>query len=213
MENMSSFPPSDFDAWSDYYDKSVLDDRYPFTGYTQVLAECVRLAEVRLGMTILDLGAGTGNLAMLFAPLGCELWCTDFSNAMLVKARQKIPQGQFLLHDLRTPFPPELGRRFDRVVSAYVFHHFELGEKIAIIQRILAELLKPQGKIVIADLSFLDRQALERVKLKEGTRWDDEAYWIAEEILPALEAIRLNTVYIQVSECAGIFTIKTHSEP
>jgi len=202
------FPVSNFDPWSEHYDESVNDDRYPFTGYALVLEECVRLADVRPGMPILDLGAGTGNLAKLFVSLGCELWCTDFSNAMLAKARQKIPQARFLLHDLRMPFPLDLGRRFNRVVSAYVFHHFELDEKVAIIKRIFEELLIPQASLVIGDISFTDRQALDHLRRKEGKRWDEEPYWIAEETLPVLEGIQMKSVYVQVSECAGVYRIE-----
>ena len=123
--NPDPFPASDFDDWATQYDEAVSDQGFPFTGYQRLLAETVRLTGVKAGMTVLDLGAGTGNLAEKFSALGCELWCTDFSSQMLACARLKIPAAHFFLHDLRQSFPPALLRRFDRVVSAYVFHHFD----------------------------------------------------------------------------------------
>lgn len=101
----NQFPVSDYDGWTEYYDRSVLDQQdYPFTSYKDVLAKIVFKTDARPGMRILDLGTGTGNLALPFARAGCNLWCTDFSEPMLARARQKILEARFILHDLRTPF-------------------------------------------------------------------------------------------------------------
>jgi putative AdoMet-dependent methyltransferase len=158
-------------------------------------------------MAVLDLGVGTGNLAELFTRLGCELWCTDFSSEMIAIARAKIPSAHFILHDLRQPFPPALERRFDQIVSAYVFHHFELPEKLALIERLVREQLAPGGRLVIADISFPTRQALDAVRQAAGDQWEDEPYWIAAEALPTLERIQLEAAYVQVSDCAGVYRL------
>jgi len=47
-----------------------------------------------------------------------------------------------------------LNRRFNRIVSAYVFHHFELGEKVRIIELLVREHLKAGGNWIIADIAF-----------------------------------------------------------
>lgn len=201
------FPSSEFDQWAAQYDADVTQEGFPFTGYRQALAEIVRQADVRAGMTILDLGTGTGNLSEMFLPLGCDLWCTDFSSEMIELARPKLPPAHFFLHDLRQPFPPALTRRFDRIVSAYVFHHFELPEKIRIIERLMRDLLAPEGRLVMADISFPTRQALDTVRQAAGDAWEDELYWIAADALPALRAIRTDAAYVQVSDCAGIYQI------
>jgi putative AdoMet-dependent methyltransferase len=67
------FPHEDFDDWAESYDTSVSNDRFPFTGYQDVMTQMVTLAQVRPGMSVLDLGTGTGNLAAGFARLGCNL--------------------------------------------------------------------------------------------------------------------------------------------
>ena len=102
------FPASEFDDWAENYDNSISMDRFPFQGYQEVLRRIITLARPRPGLTVLDLGTGTGNLAMLFARAGCELWCSDFSEAMLAKGREKLPGAHFILHDLRIDLPPGL---------------------------------------------------------------------------------------------------------
>lgn len=199
------FPPAEFDAWAETYDQDVLHDAFPFIGYAQVLSTVVEQAGAQPGMTVLDLGAGTGNLAVKFAERGCELWLTDFSERMLKQARSRLPGARFFLADLRQPFPAELDRRFDRIVSAYVFHHFELPKKVQIIQELMSERLQPGGILVIADLSFPDRAALDDMRAASGPRWEEEPYWISSETLAAARQTGLQVEYTQVSICAGVY--------
>jgi putative AdoMet-dependent methyltransferase len=201
-------PRAEFDDWAASYDASVSIDQFPFYGYREVLEQAVTLAEARAGMTVLDLGTGTGNLAVRFARLGCEVWCTDFSAPMLAQARQKLPKAHFCLHDLRMDLPAKLNRPFDRIVSAYVFHHFELEEKVRIVRRLIREHLAPGGRLVIADIAFPDSSAQEVLKKQLGNEWEEEYYWIADETLSAFEQVDLKVKYTQVSLCAGIFTFQ-----
>lgn len=201
------FPPSEFDLWAGQYDRDVDELGFPFTGYRRVLSEVVRLADARAGMSILDLGTGTGNLAEMFASSGCELWCTDFSQKMIELARKKLPGARYFLHDLRRPFPAPLLRRFDRIVSAYVFHHFELPEKVAILGQLLQERLEPGGQVLIADVSFATRQALDAARQAAGENWDEEFYWVSADALPALQAIAPSVTCTQVSDCAAIYRL------
>jgi putative AdoMet-dependent methyltransferase len=209
MPTNDPFPPSEFDAWADSYDTSTREAAiFPFDGYERVLDTVIRRCAVRPGLSVLDLGSGTGNLAILFDQLGCDLWCTDFSKAMLEKARTKLPNAHFALHDLRTDWPAEFDRRFDRIVSAYVFHHFELEKKVSLCKMLAAQRLLPDGKLVIADLSFPTRIAMEDFKQKIDD-WEDEFYWLADESLVALQKVGLAVVYSQISSCAGVYTVQT----
>ena len=202
----NSFPASDFDDWAESYDASVKSDKFPFTGYTRVLERTVALAAPKPGMKVLDLGCGTGSLTLPFAQAGCELWCTDFSQPMLEKARVKLPNAHFYLHDLHTPLPAEINGPFDRIVSAYVFHHFELAEKVHILQSLTA-CLQADGLILIGDVSFPDRAALEKMKASSGEEWEEEYYWVVEAALPALASAGFIPHYEQVSACAGIYLL------
>ena len=118
-----------FDHWAGHYDQSIQGDGdFPFNGYEQILDEVTRAAHTQPGMCVLDLGIGTGNLAVRFANLGCRLWGIDFSAEMLGKAIEKLPQAVLVQADLLSDWPTELDRRFDRIVSAYVLHksaHFQ----------------------------------------------------------------------------------------
>lgn len=208
------FPPSDFDGWADSYDDSTrTEDIFPFDGYDKVLDTVVLRAGPRPGMTVLDIGTGTGNLALRFAELGCELWCTDFSETMLEKARAKLPAAHFISHDFRTDLPPELGEiRFDLIVSAYVFHHIELPGKLAICRTLVRQNLERDGRLIIGDLSFQSRAVMDAFARPIPVVWEEEPYWLVDEALPALKDAGLLVDYEQVSACAGVYKIQDGTE-
>jgi putative AdoMet-dependent methyltransferase len=202
-----------FDRWAEHYDRSVQSGSGLHEGYGEVLDLVVRSAEARPGMRVLDLGAGTGNLAQRFLARGCEVWGTDFSPAMLAKARVKLPQAKLVHMNLLADDWPEglAGQRFDRIVSTYVFHEFALATKISLLTRLTAHHLTPGGWIVIGDVAFPDREALARAG---ADHWDeDEAYWAADEALAACAAAGLRATYTQVSRCGGVFVVQPTPEP
>lgn len=207
-EPLDPFPPGEFDAWAETYDQDVApQDQFPFIGYEQALEAVVNLAGPRPGMSVLDLGTGTGNLAKRFARRGCELWCTDFSQAMLDKARTKLPAAHFVLHDLREDWPAALERRFDRIVSAYAFHHFDLEHKTALCRDLVTRRLQPRGGLVIADISFADAASMQAFADSVGEAWEVEPYWLADEAIRALIALGLDVNYMPVSACAAVYNI------
>jgi putative AdoMet-dependent methyltransferase len=203
------FPASDFDPWAETYDQDVsAGSAFPFAGYDRVLRTVFERAGARPGMPVLDLGTGTGNLALLFERSGCDVWCTDFSAAMLEKARAKLPGAHFVVHDLRSEWPAELDQRFEAIVSGYVFHHFELRQKVRLCQELVAEGLAPSGRLVIGDISFPDLAAMEALARSAGDLWEEEPYWMADESLEGLRSAGLAASYEQVSACAGVYTIQ-----
>lgn len=208
MPRADRFPASDFDEWADSYDLDVVSlDRFPFAGYSETLQAVVDAAAPLAGMTVLDLGIGTGNLARCFADAGCEVWGSDYSTAMLGKARQKLPDVELVLHDLRDPWPSELDRRFDRIVSAYALHHFELDQKVRLLTAMCRDHLEPGGYMVIADISFPTLPDMQAFAAAVGDEWEWEPYWLADETQRALRGARLACMYQQVSPCSGVYRI------
>ena len=172
-----------FDRWAENYDRQLDAPRGIFEGYDDVLARVVRDADAQPRMQVLDLGAGTGNLAKRFLDLGCTLWCADFSPAMLAQARAKLPGARFVEMDLRDDWPAALDRRFDRIVSTYVFHEFDMETKVRLLRQCASAHLLPGGWIVVGDIAFPSMRAL---KAAHADTWDEEEhYWAAEETIAA----------------------------
>jgi putative AdoMet-dependent methyltransferase len=201
-----------YDTWAANYDQNLEAGSVPvsFEGYAEVLAGTVLLADVQPGMSVLDLGTGTGNLAALFETLGCDLWGTDFSVNMLAIAHAKLPFLHPVLADLHDlAWPQTLNRRFDRIVSAYVWHEFDLDEKLGLLRRLIDRHLVSQGRVVIADISYPDVIRRNQARADWGRLWSEtEYYWAADETIAACHSIGLGCSYQQVSRCAGVFVFE-----
>jgi putative AdoMet-dependent methyltransferase len=199
-----------FDDWATSYDRQLAaaSHDFPHDGYEQILDELVRQAAVTPGMRILDLGTGTGNLAARFVERGCEVWALDFSSRMLAQTRRKLPDVHLIQANLLHEWPIALQQNFDRIVSAYVFHEFDLGTKLRLLQRFALRHLESDGRLLIADIAFPTVAARERARLKWVDLWDeDEHYWAADETMAAAAALEVKIQYRQLSSCGGIFTV------
>jgi len=209
MHQVNPFPASDFDEWSDSYDSDVVThDQFPFAGYDRVLESVLSKAAERAGMTVLDIGTGTGNLAKHFLEAGCQVWGSDYSPAMLTKAQLKLPEATLVLYDLRGAWPAELDRRFERIVSAYAFHHFSLKRKVSMLVEMSRDRLEPGGRIVIADVSFPSLPDMQAFAATVGDLWEEEPYWLADQAQEVLKDAGLASSYQQVSPCGGVYRIE-----
>jgi putative AdoMet-dependent methyltransferase len=208
---MKENPRADlFDSWSENYDQDVSAGDFPFTGYQQVLERVLQDSSLSAGMELLELGSGTGNLTAQLVKRGCRVLALDFSAKMIEKARVIIPQARFVQADLLAGWPEELASGlFDRILSTYLFHEFELPVKLSLLSH-LAGRLKPAGRIVIGDLSFQDGAARAGARAIFPDAWDEEEEpWAAAEDLAALAEAGLLGSYTQISSCGGVFIIQT----
>jgi putative AdoMet-dependent methyltransferase len=211
-----------FDVWADTYDDSVRDYQgFPFEGYEDVLAEIARCADVSPGMVVLDLGIGTGGLAQRFLDRNCTVWGLDFSVKMLAKVHARFPQVELIKADLLGDWPIDHDQRFDRIVSGYVLHEFDLASKVRLIERLVSRHLIDDGHMVVGDISFATRAGRDEAQRKwrgtwdekkqawQGSLWDeDEHYWAADEFSEAVDRVGLRVVsYHQVSFCGGVYAI------
>jgi Methylase involved in ubiquinone/menaquinone biosynthesis len=197
-----------FDHWANQYDQSVMDGKFPFIGYTAVLNKAFSEAKIEPVMQVLDLGTGTGNLAGRFLLAGCQVWGMDFSSGMLAQTKKKWPQIQTVQNNLLSDWSFPKGLIFDRIVSAYVFHQFDLAHKIALVKK-ARQFLTQDGWLVIADISYPTVAARQSANERLKIDWDEnEYYWAADESIQSCDRTGIEAAYQQVSDCAGIYTFK-----
>ncbi len=199
-----------FDNWADSYDEAVQSDRgFPFAGYEATLDRVAALACAKPSLRALKLGIGTGNLARRFLDLGSEVWGLDISARMLDGARAKVPMVRLVRANIAAAWPPELPDRFDRIISAYVFHHFALGEKVRLLTRFLRDPCALSGRIVVGDICFAAAKELLAAR-REWNRLVDpeEHYWIADEAIAACELAGLRVWHEQTSPFSEVFAFE-----
>ena len=116
----------------------------------------VELAEPSRDDLVVDLGAGTGLLALALAPRVQALVAVDISERMLERlddtaAADGVHNVEPLVADLRRlPLEDESATL---VVSNYAFHHLDdPGKELALAEA--RRILRPGGRIVICDMMF-----------------------------------------------------------
>jgi putative AdoMet-dependent methyltransferase len=202
--------PELFDAWAENYDYwiKISSDSFPFQGYEKVLDRIVELTDPKPSSRILDIGIGTGNLAERFVEFDCEIWGIDYSSKMLEKAGKKVPCAHLFHIDVESEWPIELKIGFDRIVSAYTLHHLTLERKITVVKRMVNELLREDGCIIVGDISFPSSLAREKARKMLASAWDeDEYYWAADEFRKMIERQGFYIAYEQVSDFGGVYMI------
>jgi demethylmenaquinone methyltransferase/2-methoxy-6-polyprenyl-1,4-benzoquinol methylase len=105
-------------------------------------------AVVRSGDRVLDAACGTGDLAILAAKQGANVTGLDFSEEMLVRARRKAPQLDWLRGDLLDlPFPEGT---FDAATVGFGIRNVaDLQGGIDELRRVL----RPGGRLAILEIA------------------------------------------------------------
>lgn len=116
-------------------------------------------AALRPGLTVVEIGCGTGLFTAHFAHSGARIVAVDISEELLARARQRgLPtdQVEFLcarFEDLA------LDGGYDAAIGSSVLHHLDVPQALASIHR----LLKPGGMLSFAEPNMLNPQVfLER---------------------------------------------------
>lgn len=130
------------------------NDASPLLG--RVVSAVLEAAEARPGMTAVDLGSGTGSLALELARVGVQVIAVDISPVMMGRLREKAALAG--LDGISCVVGPVEGfdlpeASADLVVSNYALHHLRNSEKEALV-RSAARWLRPGGRFVVGDMMF-----------------------------------------------------------
>lgn len=123
-------------------------------GDVKLKQQLVKLADIRSGHRVLDVGCGTGTLLALLksSQPGAHAFGLDGDFAILRIAKRKFAErSQHCDFERGTATGlPFADACFDRVVSSLVFHHMSTEDKRAAFREI-HRVLRPGGQMVIAD--------------------------------------------------------------
>ncbi|HVM59727.1 MAG TPA: class I SAM-dependent methyltransferase [Verrucomicrobiae bacterium] len=131
-----------YDAWAGFYD----EDDNPLVALEEPWVHRL-LGDVR-GLTVADIGCGTGRHAVRLADAGATVHALDFSEGMLARARAKAENRNivFCVHDLAQPLA-FADATFDRVVCGLVLDHIS---DLAGLFREMHRICRPSAFVVIS---------------------------------------------------------------
>jgi len=179
---------SGFEWDPEAYLEQMLDEIPGYEELEDAVASATLRAHVR---TVLELGTGTGETALrvLAAHPDAHWTGIDASEAMLGRARERLPNAELRLARLEDPLP---AGPFDLVVSVLAVHHLDGPAKRDLFLR-LAEIVPADGRFVLGDLVVPERPEDAAIHVDgvmdvpsstpEQLAWLDEAGFAAEATL------------------------------
>jgi len=135
-------------------------------------------SHLKPGMTVLELGCGTGSFTRELARSGADVVAIDVSPELLemAKANCSAPNVQYQIQNAYALTYSE--GTFDSVVGSSVLHHLEIEAALRKIYRVL----KPRGTILLTEPNMLNPQiAIQKnvlwIKRKLGDSPDETAFF------------------------------------
>jgi len=118
--------------------------------YRDLLESVMVEMNLKSGVKVLDVGVGTGNLAVLIAKNGAEVYGLDSSHVGLRIFKEKVPKGITVVHDLKNEIPlPD--NFFDYVCCINTLFALPPIQRESVCRE-LYKVLKPGGKIIMTNL-------------------------------------------------------------
>ena len=140
-----------YDNLASVYDKLMED--MPYGQWAEYLDQIIRKEKLQ-GKNILDLGSGTGNISILLSEMGYEVTNLDFSNEMLVLAREKYLAKKIRAHFLEMDIRDiDFQEDFEVVISTFdTLNYFTEPEELeGIFEKVFSSL--KNGGLFVFDLN------------------------------------------------------------
>ena len=125
---------------ADNWNPVLYEDSHSFVW--KLGADLVTLCNLKEGMSVLDLGCGTGHLTHQIHLSGAKVIGVDISQRMITQAKTNYPNLDFFRADAAKL---NLTKQFDVVFSNATLHWIKQSESV--VERI-SNSLKPSGKLV-----------------------------------------------------------------
>jgi ubiquinone/menaquinone biosynthesis C-methylase UbiE len=119
----------------------------PFNSGLRALG--VRMFPPFEGMTVLDVGCGTGIQLERYQKAGCDVFGIDLSAAMLEVARQRLGENAniYLGDASKMPYP---NKKFDLITMTTVLHEMPQDVRSSVLNE-MKRVLKEDGRILLID--------------------------------------------------------------
>jgi len=171
----------------------------------RISAALIAQAGIQPGESILDIGCGTGTLALLIKQTNPDttLYGLDVDPKILEIARQKSEKNNetILFQRGLATCLPYTDETFDRVFSSLLLHHLTREDKQQALEEIF-RVLRPGGELHIAD--FGQPRDFTMQLISWVTRWFEEVY---DNILGLIPDFAADAGFNPVQETAYYRTI------
>lgn len=138
LDRTSVHPARSFDLAADAYDRGR--PSYPPEAVDRLLHG---MRHAGSATSVVELGAGTGQLTEPLVARGCRVVATDAAPAMLRRLRRRVPGAQALAGTAEQV--PVRGRSADLVVAAGAFSWFDVEPALHEVARVL----RPGGRLAV----------------------------------------------------------------
>jgi ubiquinone/menaquinone biosynthesis C-methylase UbiE len=170
-------------------------------GIGSALQVLIDQADIRSGACILDLGCGTGSLAIRLAQQYPDVTITalDPDPHALTRARRKADRAGVHIKFVKGfgDTIPSADATFDRVTSSFMLHHLTQIEQLAALREV-RRVLAPDGSLHIADFvpgSGGERSRIARLLHRESVLHDEDVLtrMLTEAGMTGVERIKTRT--------------------